>query len=88
MRTKVFRSMMLMLLAAGGGCTTVQAAGPYIRDITLDPDGRVSSFERCMLVVHYSGDVFSVEGQECQQVKPTKNPPPAPAAPVRVDAPR
>jgi hypothetical protein len=87
MKTKLARSMAMVALAVGGGCTSVQAAGPYVRDISLDSDGRVSSFERCNLVLHYTGDVLQVEGEDCLVVRPGK-PPPVPSAPVPVKDPR
>jgi hypothetical protein len=55
----------------------------------VDSDGKVSSFERCTLVMHYSGDVLQLEGEDCQVVRPGKPPapaPPLPAPPVTLPA--
>jgi len=76
----------MSVLAMGAGCTTVQTAGPYIRNINLDSDGRVSSFERCTLIVRYVGDNLQIEGEDCQEVRPAKGGPPVPAAAQHPDA--
>jgi hypothetical protein len=87
MARKLTRSLAMLVLVAGPGCTSVQAAGPYVRDISLDSDGRVSSFERCTLVLHYTGDVLQVEGEDCLVVRPGRAPPvqpgPVPASPAK-----
>jgi hypothetical protein len=70
--------MFLLGAVAFSRCTA--KVGPYVKDIQLDDDGRVTQYERCVTIVMQMGNLITVDNQaQCERVQ-VKSPPPTAAS--------